>query len=267
MEAATGRRYSWLAAVHTDTAHKHAHLLINGTDKTGADIVFDKPFIKGTMREMCRNICTEMLGERTREEMLAEKLKTCEAYRFCALDKGLQQYERRMGPPVERYGSEVIVTDMLLKNRLEHLVTLGLAVRHTRENGENEKNAYYLEKEWAEKLRVMGRYNSFLKARSELRWTAAGDIILYDKTCGAITGTVTKLYRMNDEDSWNHALVVENEESGRGWYVPLYYEPKRELLNAKITCEMKENQRGLLTPVLSKARAETQWKTKPTFGR
>ena len=148
MEAATGKRFSWLAAVHTDTAHKHAHLLINGTDKTGRDIVLDKPFIKGTMREMCRNICTEMLGRRTREEMRAEQLKTCKAYRFCALDKRLQQYERRVDPPGERYGSEVIVTDMLLKNRLEHLVTLGLAARHPWGNGENrknERNAYYLE--------------------------------------------------------------------------------------------------------------------------
>jgi hypothetical protein len=42
MEKVTGYSFIWMAATHTD--HPHAHLLINGTDKTGKDIRFDKLF-------------------------------------------------------------------------------------------------------------------------------------------------------------------------------------------------------------------------------
>jgi hypothetical protein len=53
---------------------------------------------------------------------------------------------------------------------------------------------------------------------------------------------------MNDEDSWNHALVVENAALGTAWYIPLYYEPDENLLGAEATYQMKTTQRGLLVP-------------------
>ena len=244
MEAATGCRFSWLAAVHTDTAHKHAHLLVNGVDKNGRDIVFDKMFIKQTMREMSRQICTEMVGKRSGAEMQAERDRLYKSSRYCRLDDELRLYEKMLEQPEEGYRSTITVAgNVVLQNRLNRLVELGLAAQR-----EDSRHTYLLEKDWAEKLQTMGRYNSFLKARSEAQWTDAARIELYTAQSGAIWGNVTKLYRMNDEDSWNHALLVESKEAGKAWYVPLYYEPEAGLLGKDIRCEMRENQRGQLTP-------------------
>jgi hypothetical protein len=69
LEIIMGKKFSWMAAVHTDTAHPHAHLLINGTDKNGEDVYFDKSLVKKTIREMSRQICTSMIGRRTPEEI------------------------------------------------------------------------------------------------------------------------------------------------------------------------------------------------------
>jgi hypothetical protein len=61
--AMTGRHFKFIispesprvdipAAVHTDTDHPHAHLLINGKDRDGREARFEKLFITQTMREM-----------------------------------------------------------------------------------------------------------------------------------------------------------------------------------------------------------------------
>jgi hypothetical protein len=63
---------------------------------------------------------------------------------------------------------------------------------------------------------------------------------------------------MNDEDSWNHALLVENAASGKAWYIPLYYEPDNTLLGAEINCNLKTGQKGLLVPHITVKKWNTQ---------
>jgi hypothetical protein len=240
METGTGRRFSWLAAVHADTAHKHAHLLVNGVDKSGSDIRLSRAFITRTMRETARRICTRMVGKRTREETEAERAGLYKRNGYCALDGRLEAYEYKAEDGEGRYGSEIrIKRETELGRRLGHLEELGLARRK-----EGTKDTYLLESGWRETLRGIGRYNSFLKARREV----GGKLTLYDKGVGEIRGKVTKRYVMNDEENWNHAIVIEDGERGKAWYVPLYYEPEREMENKEVRCEMKENQKGLLTP-------------------
>jgi hypothetical protein len=243
MEAVKGRSFSWLAAVHTDTAHKHAHLLINGKDKNGGDITFGKVFIKQTIREAARLIATEMAGTRSREEIEAEKNRIYKSCRYCRLDDELRLFEHPLDPPRDRFASTASVSDGMPAKRLEHLAGMGLAERM-----EGKKRAYLLEKDWTEKLKAAGRYNSFLQARAELKRAQPVDMALYTGESGNITGVVTKLYYMNDEDSWNNAVLIENQETRKAWYVPLYYEPGRELLNMNVECAVKKNQKGLLSP-------------------
>jgi hypothetical protein len=243
MEKITGYSFIWMAATHTDTGHPHAHLLINGTDKSGRDIQFDKLFITQTIREMSRRICTEMIGGRSREEIKASLLQSYNGSRYCAFDDGIREEEELFHDPLDIYGSQVQTFNDLLIRRLIRLSELGIARKK-----ENAENTFLLEKDWIKKLRAIGRYNSYLTARSALRLTAAAHMDLYTQETGEISGVITKLYRMNDEDSWNHALLVENAALGKAWYIPLYYEPDETLSGAEITCQVKTNQRGLLVP-------------------
>jgi hypothetical protein len=243
MEKITGYSFSWMAATHTDTNHPHAHLLINGTDKSGRDIQFDKLFITQTMREMSRRICTEMIGGRIREEIKASLLQTYNGSRYCAFDDDIREAEEPFHDPLDIYESRVQTFNDLLIRRLIRLTELGVARKK-----ENTDNTFLLEKGWVKKLRAVGRHNSYLTARSELRSTAAANMDLYTVETGEISGVITKLYRMNDEDSWNYALLVENAAQGNAWYIPLYYEPDEQLSGAEITCKVKTNQKGLLVP-------------------
>jgi hypothetical protein len=253
MEKIFGKSFLWMAATHTDTDHPHAHLLINGTDKHGEDVHFDKLFITQTMREMTRQICTEMIGKRSREEIKASILQSYKGNRYCSFDDAIREQEEPLDDADEMYGSLIQTFNDLTLKRLFHLSELGLAKKK-----DKALNTFLLEKDWIKKLKAIGRYNSYLKARSDLRSTAACNMELYTKETGEISGTITKLYKMNDEDSWNHALLVENAALRKAWYIPLYYEPDDALSGAEINCNLKTNQKGLLVPHITVKKWDTR---------
>jgi hypothetical protein len=243
VEKISGYHLYWTAAVHTDTSHPHAHILINGTDKNGKEVFFDKLFITQTMREMSRQICTEMAGKRSRAEIRASVLQSCNHNRYCPFDDALREKEIKLQKPDGPYTGSVETDNELLYRRLCHLSDLGLAKQKA-----GSDTVFFMEKDWSGKLRAVGRYNSFLKARSQLIAAPAPSMELYTKETGEITGTITRLYKMNDEDSWNHAILVENASLCKAWYIPLYHEPKDILLKAEIICRQETTQKGLLVP-------------------
>jgi hypothetical protein len=257
MEKITGYSFHWMAAVHTDTDHPHAHLLFNGKDKNGKEVHFDKLFITQTMREMNRQICTEMIGKRSREEAQAAVLQSYKSYRYCPIDEYIHLYEKPLSPKDEIYETQAEARDDIMHSRLIFLSSLGLARK-----AESKKKLFHLEKDWRKKLKAMGRYNSFLKARSELSLSLPYQMELYTKDAGEISGRITRLYRMNDEENWNHAILIENDKLQKAWYVPLYFEPDEKLLNAEAVCGLKTNQKGLLVPNIK----VKQWGTRNAPG-
>jgi hypothetical protein len=243
MEKITGYSFYWMAAVHTDTDHPHTHLLINGKDRDGKTVDFTNLFITQTMREMSRQICTELIGKRSSEEIRASLSQSHKSYRHCHIDESIHLYEKILSEKDGVYETQARARDDIMQNRLAFLSSLGLAKK-----AENEKNLFYLEKGWRKKLKAMGRYNSFLKARSELSVSLPYRMELYTKETGEVSGRITRLYRMNDEENWNHAILIENEKLRKAWYVPLYFEPEDKLLNAEAVCALKANRKGLLVP-------------------
>jgi hypothetical protein len=195
------------------------------------------------MREMSRQICTEMIGKRSGEEIRAAALQSCKSYRYCLIDESIHLCETVLKRKDEVYETQVKAQDDIMRNRLVFLSSLGLAKKM-----ENERALFYLERGWQKKHKAMGRYNSFLKARSELSVSHPYQMELYTGESGEASGRITRLYRMNDEENWNHAILIENEKLKKAWYVPLYFEPEERLLNAEVTCGLKTNQKGLLVP-------------------
>jgi hypothetical protein len=257
MEAATGYRFYWLAAAHTDTAHKHAHLLVNGTDRDGKDIYFDKAFIKQTMREMTRQICTSLAGPRSREEIEQARTQLYKAKRYTAIDDTIKDREHPYTGGDPRYESRTDCQEDSTYKRLAFLAALGLA-----EQDRKNKKRFYLERNWKSKLKTLGRYNSYLDARRSLIFSSDYTLEQYTGSSGVIEGKVTKLYRMNDEDSWNHAILVENKKEQRAWYVPVYFEPDDRLMGSAIRLSAQVNEKGLLRPKLTVLRWEQNGITK-----
>jgi hypothetical protein len=242
MEKITGYSFYWMAAVHTDADHPHAHLLLNGKDKNGKEVYFDKLFITQTMREMNRQICTELAGKRNREEIQTAVLQSYKTYRYCPLDGYIHLYEKPLAEQDEVYETQVGARDDIMPKRLDFLSSLGLAKK-----AEGKKELFCLEKDWQKKLKAMERYNSFLKARSELSLSLPYQMELYTKETGEAGGKITRLYRMNDEENWNHAILIENNKLKKAWYVPLYFEPDEKLLNAEVGMRIKNQPEGIIS--------------------
>lgn len=233
MEAVTGYSFNWVAAVHTNTSHPHAHLLINGKDKNGKTVEMNNSFLTRTIREMSRQICTQMVGQRTREEIEAAAQRIPVSNRYTVIDKEIENRMNSITDPI--YGYSVIAGDNIMYQRLCHLESIGFAKKENEHSGK-----FYLEKNWNEKLKSTGRYSSFLKARQELLFTASGELEIFTKDSPPITGKITKLYKMNYEESWDNAVIVENRELGKAWFVPMYNEPNDKLLNATAEISSKK---------------------------
>jgi hypothetical protein len=248
LEASTGYRLYWQAANHYNTAHPHAHLLINGKDKNGKEVEFPRDVVKTFMREYARDICTAQIGPRTRKDLEAEKERELTAGRFISLDKKIKELcagTFRVNLDGEKKDRERVLA------RLTYLQKLKLCVY--------KDGGYKLSPRWEENLKANGRYNSFLEARGILRHSPPSSLRLYSGLEGAVTGRVIKVYRTDGDASDNHAVVLEGI-NGRAYFVPLFKKPglrdgdKKTDLKAGdfISVRTYETQRGRLTPVMVK---------------
>ena len=248
LELQTGYKLYWVGANHYNTAHPHAHLLINGVDKNGKEVALPRDVIKTFMRETARDICTSMLGPRTQEEIAIDKERQLSAPRWTKLDEKIKTLCNGTFRPDLRAVRED--RERILA-RLDNLRKLKLC--------EFKNGGYRLSPRWQENLQANGRYNSFLQARGFLQFTAPARLKVYSGVPEKITGKVTKIFRLDGDASDNHAVVIEGID-GNAYYVPLFKKPEMKDGDIKlplkegelITVKAYENQRGRLTPAIYK---------------
>jgi hypothetical protein len=236
LEAQTGYKLLWVASNHYDTAHHHVHLLINGTDKDGKDVFFPPDMVKTFMRENARNLCTSLIGSRSKEDIALERKGQLTVNRYTLLDEKIkgQLHDFKITPRLTNRNAESV------KTRLMHLQSLRLC---TYRDGQ-----YIFKPEWENLLRTNGRYNAFLSARKALLYTNEQSFQLYDSSCGNVSGVVTKVFR-TDEVSDNHALILESI-NGKAYFIPLFSKPK-VVGGQTVEVLPRKNQRGRLTPTIS----------------
>jgi len=251
LEQQTGYSLYWQGANHYDRPHHHAHILINGKDKNGKEVIIPRDIVKTFMREYARDICTSQIGHRTNEEIELEKSREPGAMRYTRLDDNIKE----ICPD-----NNIIKTNQIYANRervllrLENLRKIGLC------NFNN--GSYILDTQWEESLRANSRYNTFLSARSQLQFSDQSNLKVYSGEHGNISGKVTKIFTPEDDTSNNHAVVIECQD-GKAYFVPLLKPPSMYDYKTKIrmglmegdtiNVQTLENQRGRLTPVFFKS--------------
>lgn len=218
VETMTGYKLLWQGAVHTDTAHRHAHICINGRDMNGKRVYFQPEMIKRTMRETLSYIATQMVGERTEQEIISAQKNLVVARRWTKLDEELEKYPGKISP-------HLLSPDM--QNRLSFLSEMNLAVRKA--------GFYELKDDWKEVLVATGRYNTFFDEYQK----SGGKLELYSG--GGISGTVENVISFDKDESWNDALVIRSGESLV--YVPVWQLKKDDLLGKSV--EIKDGTRIL----------------------
>ena len=245
-EQHTGHKMDWQAVVHMNTAHPHVHILINGRDRNGKKFRFRPDLIRGQILRKCAmEIATQMLGERTPREIAMANDQMLVADRYIPLDSDIEKFASQC-VNMDTYSQVVRNVDFCgtrLGRRLAHLVDLKIATT----SGGN----VYLEKGWADTLKSLGRYNTFLDARTHLHKTDGKDLTLYNADMGRIQGKIRYAYRMDDEERWNNAYVIEDEKTGKAWYLPMFKDVSHKLVGSTVCVEPKPNQRGKLTPTIT----------------
>ena len=211
VEMLTGYKLYWRGAIHTDTAHPHAHLCINGKDKDGKNVRFQKEMIRTTMRETLSYVATLMAGERTDREIEAARQNMINAKRWTRLDEALEQFSQ-----TGKISCRDLPTE--LSNRLAFLSELGLSEKH--------KDYYTLKFSCKDVLVATGRYNTFIEEWQK----SGGNLVLYSG--GAVRGTCERVITFDKDEAWNDALIVN--DGGRRVYVPVWQLTKEELVGKQL---------------------------------
>src|SRR5208282_5559067 len=73
------------------TDNPHAHILLRGKQADGADLVIPRQYISYGIRDRASEVATELLGERTPQEVQLAKSKEVEAERFTSLDRMIER--------------------------------------------------------------------------------------------------------------------------------------------------------------------------------
>lgn len=212
MEQSTGYEFYWLGVIHTDTEHHHAHLAINGRDKNGKKIRFPKDMIKNTMREFLSNIATNMIGERTIEEIEESKRKLTQAKRWTKFDEQLKEMPKKIF--IRNLSPSLI-------NRLQFLNSINLATK--------DDSFYSLKPDFEEVLKATGRYNLYLEEYLK------SDLPLKLFEGGSITGVVDKVISFDKDESWNDAIIIR--KNNERVYIPIFQLHKDNLEGKTVRIE------------------------------
>ena len=197
LKKSTGYEFYWLGTIHTDTEHHHVHLSINGKDKNGKKVRFPKDMIKNTMRDFLSNIATNMIGERTKEEIEESKQKLTQAKRWTVFDEQLKEMPEKIF--INNLNSSLI-------KRLQFLSSIKLA--------EKDGMFYSLKPDFEEVLKATGRYNLYLEEYLK------SDLPLRLFEGGSITGLVDKVVSFDKDESWNDAIIIRKENERI--YIPVF---------------------------------------------
>ena len=87
-------KLQWIAVNHHNSDNPHAHILLRGKEggrADGADLVIPRQYISYGIRDRASEVATELLGERTPQEVQLAKSKEVEAERFTSLDRMIER--------------------------------------------------------------------------------------------------------------------------------------------------------------------------------
>lgn len=213
VEKLTGYELYWMGCIHSDTEHKHVHVAINGIDKNGKSVRFPKDFIKNTMREMLSQTATDMIGERTYEEIQAAKLKLTQAKRWTSYDEEIKSRNDRIW--INRENQSIV-------NRLQFLESIKLA--------KHDGDFYSVDRNFEEVLKATGRYNTYLE-----EYLKPDPMPLHIFEGGSITGKIERVISFDKNESWNDAIIVRTKD--KRVYIPVYQLHKDNLEGKTIRIE------------------------------
>lgn len=142
-EKELGTKLNWTAAVHQNTDHPHAHVVIRGLDESGHQLRLDRDFVKSGMRELATERANQELGYRSEKEIQQgkERMMDTRANKLTRTDKGLKVEGNKCDPETDQE-----------KRRLQYLERLKLA-KQLDKYGRH----FEMATDWKDRLREIGK--------------------------------------------------------------------------------------------------------------
>ena len=95
-EIALGSRLEWVAVDHWDSDNPHTHIILRGVRSDGRDLIIPREFVQHGFRSVARDVATERLGNRTREDARQALHREVRAHWPTSLITGSQINSTRM---------------------------------------------------------------------------------------------------------------------------------------------------------------------------
>ncbi len=163
------RKLEWLAVNHFDTDHPHAHIVIQGVDRTGRELRLDRGYISNGLRWSAQEIATEELGPRHDLDIQRAYAWEITQERFTSLARELERRAVDNRIEVRSRQPPGWIDDSTLVARLEHLAAVRLAERVS-------PSTWSLQAGWQTELRALGSRGDILK---QLHAAVQGDPARY----------------------------------------------------------------------------------------
>ncbi len=164
-ESALGTRLQWVAVDHWDTDNPHTHIILRGRTDDGRNLVIPRDYVSHGFRNAARDVATERLGLRTRDDEKLALQREARAHRPTRLDTIIDgQIDESGHLRIARLRAPNGAPDMTdaLKARAHELRRLGLAT-------EVERNVLLFERGWRNGLKAMELHLDIRKALLQSR--------------------------------------------------------------------------------------------------
>ena len=264
VEEETGYELFWFAAEHHDTGKQHLHILINGKDKFGRDVRFEKVFFRIEFRLMLQNICTALVGPRKDYEIKRDLEEGYRAKRWTKIDNDIKESTRERITADKEFPFAVLTENSAMRTRLKFLQEIGIAKQNPDDDSHKE---FILEKHWEDKLRSNLHHHYYEQFEADHFLQENSLVHYYYIDQGNIHGTIVQRVCQDSEYEKDNALVVK-DDNGEYWYIPFNSEPPEYLkIGDRIDYPPKQPERSPVSPQKSanlQVSGQSQTTSKPT---
>ncbi len=132
VEADLGTKLDWVAVNHHNTGHSHVHIVVNGRDDLGEDLVINGDYLANGIRERAGELVTLELGPVTEIEQRRKLVAEINQDRFTRIDRAMlaEANDRFLDVRHEPDDPRGQADRTLRLRRLGKLGDMGLATEH-----------------------------------------------------------------------------------------------------------------------------------------
>src|SRR5690606_247190 len=132
IEADLGTRLDWVAVNHYNTGQPHVHVIVNGRDDKGADLVINGDYLANGIRERASELTTLELGPVTEIEQSRKLSAEIDQDRFTRIDRAMtdEAEDRFLDLRHEPDDTRRQFNRTLRLRRHARLEKMGLAIEH-----------------------------------------------------------------------------------------------------------------------------------------